>query len=92
MRWAPRAGHLAALHPAQGDEGRGRSSRHGGCSVLDEQIRASSMSSGALGVLAQPAVGEGVVAIVQSMKIALSGKRLDVVAHAGLIRLRRLAS
>jgi len=77
--------------PLKEMRGEGKVADNGASSFLDEQIRAGSLPSRAPRVLAQPAV-EGVVPTVESMKIVPSGKRLDAVAHVGLIRLRRPVS
>jgi hypothetical protein len=58
--------------------------------ILDEQICACALSGGALRVLLQPDV-EGVVPALEFAQDVSGGKRLDSVARAGLIRLRRFA-
>ena len=58
--------------------------------LLDQQICASALACGVVGMLPQPG-SEGIVPAIERVQVVLGGKRLDAVAHVRLIRLRRSA-
>lgn len=68
--------------------GKGEVADDSASSFLYEQIGASPLPCRIPGVLPQPD-GEGVVPTIEGIQFVLVGKRLDAVAHVGLIRLRR---